>query len=265
MQSQAAQQRKQMRQRMQGTARPRMRQGFAGVGAAAAAGGVDATTPSLPVQSNAAESSRATTATASAAPLSDPYVIASQGDGLTRFSRVGVEGAVMPRVGDVAPPFSVKALDGSPVSLESHRGKTLVLQFGSLSCPVYRGHIDAMKELVGRAPKDTAFLLVYTTEAHPKGSASPYSNREWVPLKNEQEGVLPAQPATFEARCALAREARARFGEKMPVAVDGMDNAAWKAYGARANSAFVIGPEGRIVAVQEWAEPRELARVLGGH
>ncbi len=204
-----------------------------------------------------------TAAFPAATPTPRPLVIAARGDGQARFSSaaIGATGS-MPRIGDVAPALRLTTTDGSVVTLDEFRGRTLVLQFGSLTCPVYRGNIAAMKSLREKAPPNVAFLLVYTTEAHPSGSPSPYANREWVPEKNTLENALKPQTTTLEQRLANAAELRSRFGETGLVAVDGMDNAAWKAFGSRPNSAFVIGPDGRIVLAQEWLEPVSLSKAL---
>jgi hypothetical protein len=107
-----------------------------------------------------------------------------------------------------------------------------------------------------------AFLLVYTLEAHPQGSVSPYSDGEWVPDKNVQEGVLKPQPSDASARIALARETVEKFGVRLPVAVDSMDNKTWAAFGSRPHSAFVLDADGVIVAAQEWTDPGSLRAVL---
>jgi hypothetical protein len=61
-------------------------------------------------------------------------------------------------------------------------------------------------------------------EAHPVD--------EWQLPANEEDGVLIAQHATLEERIAAAREAAARLRLTMPVLVDGMDDAASRAFAA---------------------------------
>ncbi len=74
-----------------------------------------------------------------------------------------------PVVGAPAPAFSVKALDGKELTLESFRGKTLVINVWATWCPPCR---EEMPDLMSAAPKyskdgSVAFLGVDTTEEAP--------------------------------------------------------------------------------------------------
>ncbi|MCX7718192.1 MAG: redoxin domain-containing protein [Candidatus Sumerlaeaceae bacterium] len=195
-----------------------------------------------------------------AAPRGTPYVV--QADHARPQQYRASESGPLPEAGRQAPPFHLITLEGKPVTAETFRGRPLVLEFGSLTCPVFRANIAAMNLLADAVGDRAAFLLVYTLEAHPQGSVSPYSDGEWVPDKNFQEGVLRRQPSDASARMALAREAVEKFGVRLPVAVDSMDNKTWAAFGSRANSAFVLDSAGVIVAAQEWTDPDGLRAVL---
>jgi hypothetical protein len=168
----------------------------------------------------------------------------------------------MPKEGKLAPSFSLETADGATVSLLSYRGKPLVIEFGSITDPIYRRGIGAMDRVYFQYKDKAAFLLIYTLEAHPKGSASPYSNAEWVPERNEQDSVLYPQTANLQERRQRARELMTTQREKMPIAMDSMSNDTWKAYGARPNSAFVISGDGRIIAAQESARPDAISDIL---
>lgn len=75
------------------------------------------------------------------------------------------------------------------------------------------------------------------------------------------------EPRTIEERTALARKFRAEVPGAIPVLIDPIDNRTSKAYGELPNSAFVIGPDGRVAMKQVWAATRdvdrELARLTG--
>ena len=178
-----------------------------------------------------------------------------------RMSGLGV-GVPLPAEGTPAPDFRLTSPGGTSVGSVDLRGRTVVLQFGCITSPVYRGTIAAMNDLRGRASTDTQFLVVYTQEAHPKGGNSPYSDREWIPLKNVEDKVLVPQPGTLDERMENARRVAATMGEGRAVAVDGMDNAVWRAFGGRANSVFVIAPDGVIRAAWEYPDPAALERYL---
>ncbi len=55
---------------------------------------------------------------------------------------------------------------GTSVGLSEFRGRPVVLEFGSYTCPIFCGHIAPMEAIAGRHP-EAAFLVIYTREAHP--------------------------------------------------------------------------------------------------
>src|SRR5829696_8117178 len=87
------------------------------------------------------------------------------------YEHFGLEHRVMDqlggvRVGEAAPDFTATRLDGTQVKLSDLRGKPVVLETGSVSCPMYVGKIQPMNALAFRFP-DVAFLVLYVREAHP--------------------------------------------------------------------------------------------------
>ncbi len=173
--------------------------------------------------------------------------------------------AAEPRVGQTAPDFTLKTPDGTEVRLaDLYAEKPVVLEFGCITCPVYRGRIASMNRLREQVGDAVHWLVIYTVEAHPADTPSPYTGRVWPHQKNEQEGVLIQQPEDYEGRVALAQRVGDEYGEQMQIVVDGMDNAIWEAYGKRPNSAFVIGEDGIVMEKQFWANPRLLAAAFNG-
>ncbi len=168
-----------------------------------------------------------------------------------------------PRIGESAPDFTLGDLEGEAVTLSDlYADRPVVLEFGCLTCPVYRGKIRQMQALRDRFGDACHFVLVYTVEAHPSGSPGPYSGQEWVGDRNRAEGLLIAQPADYEQRLALARRVATERGEGFLILVDGMDNAVWEAYGQRPNSAFLIDQGGTVLEKQFWVQPQQLERRL---
>ena len=80
---------------------------------------------------------------------------------------------------------------------------------------------------------------MYISEAHP--------DDEWQMDVNKEEQVVFKQPTTFAERQALATVLVDRLKYRLPLAVDGIDNAAEKAYAAWPERIYVIGRDGRIV------------------
>lgn len=70
------------------------------------------------------------------------------------------------------------------------------------------------------------------------------------------------QPATFAARCELAKRMRDELEVPLPIYVDGMDDASRALFSDLPSPAFLIGRDGRIVDKLPWADPAPLAAAL---
>ena len=104
--------------------------------------------------------------------------------------------------------------------------------------------------------------LVYTVEAHPVGSRSPYTEGEWDTMWNRLTGVRVRQPEDEESRQEQARVSHDRINYQARMIVDTMDDAVWRSYGSASSPAFVIDQAGRIAARQVWIEPKKIRQVL---
>ena len=168
-----------------------------------------------------------------------------------------------PDIGEQAPLFSLMNLEGHSTSLETLIGENpIVLQFGSHSCPVYRYRRDAMEALYQEFQSFAHFVIVYTVEAHPVGTKSPYSDEEWLTWINRLTNVMIPQPTTLKARQALATQSREHFDIHQAMLVDTMENDVWRQYGSAPSSAFVIDQNGLIVLRQVWINPDEIRMTL---
>lgn len=49
-----------------------------------------------------------------------------------------------PKPGSPAPEFRLETLDGDSLSLAEVRGRPVVLEFGSYTCPIFCGHVESM-------------------------------------------------------------------------------------------------------------------------
>lgn len=168
-----------------------------------------------------------------------------------------------PRLDERAPDFGLPSVDGAQVELADLIGdQPIVLQLGSRSCPVFRNRRHWVEGLIEDYGDRVRFVVVYTLEAHPAGSKSPYSDDEWLTWFNRLAGVRIAQPSSLEERTAQARLTREKLGLSSEVLVDTLDDRVWSAYGAASSPAFVIDREGRVALRQVWIEPREIRRTL---
>ena len=171
--------------------------------------------------------------------------------------------SVAPPVGAPAPRFELQDLHGNVVKLEELIGENpIVLQLGSFSCPVYRNRRHGMASLYREYKDKAKFLVVYTLEAHPVGSKSPYKDREWLTVWNRIARVRVPQAADAAQRQKQAKISHAAMKTQFPMITDGMDNTIWRAYGAVSSPAFVIDRNGQIVLRQVWVNPKEIRKVL---
>ncbi len=89
------------------------------------------------------------------------------------------------------------------------------------------------------ANRDRAdFYVVYIAEAHAVDG--------WQMDANEAEGIRVPQPTTWAARIAVATRCAEQLGLSIPTLVDGMDDAALRAFAAWPERLFVADAAGRL-------------------
>lgn len=168
-----------------------------------------------------------------------------------------------PAIGDQAPAFSLTTINGGTISLDELVGeKPTVLQFGSHSCPVYRFRRFSMSTRYKKYSGQVNFLVVYTLEAHPAGSNSPYADKEWLTFWNRMDGVRITQATTIDQRRQQAKMSHELLSIYYPMAVDKFDNEVWTAYGAASSPAFLLDRNGKVVLRQVWLDPAGIDRAL---
>lgn len=141
-----------------------------------------------------------------------------------------------PRIGQEAPDFSLKALNGSAiVKLSDFREKKpVVLIFSSRTAPSLRLQITNMEQIYQQYKAKTEWYLVYIREADPADRA------------NEAN-----QPETMEERMTAARNLYRDGKISFPVLIDDMDNKVEKAYAAWPERLYVVDKKGKIVYKSE--------------
>ena len=168
-----------------------------------------------------------------------------------------------PNIGDALPDVEVVNLQGETVHLsERIRDRSVVLQFGSYTCPVFRYRRFSMTTVIEKYRDRVDFLVVYTQEAHPVGSPSPYPVEEWVPWLNKLTRIQTRQPDTLLERLNQATSTKKALEYSPEFFVDGMSNSAWRSYGRAPSPAFLIDRHRRILLRQVWVEPVELSEEI---
>ena len=102
------------------------------------------------------------------------------------------------------------------------------------------------------------FLAVYIREAHPEEG--------WILPENRRSGVAVHEPTTADERQVVASSCAVNLRLRMPMVVDGLDNAVASAYGGWPDRLYLIGRNRRI-AFQSGEgpfgfKPDELARAI---
>lgn len=145
--------------------------------------------------------------------------------------------------GEQAPDATLSTLDGEPVTLsELWHDRPAVVEFGSITCPVFTHTIERMNELARRYGDRVNFAVVYTREAHPGQD-------------------VPAHRSIEEKR-ANAAAARREEGIERTVLVDSLEGTTHRAYTAMPNAAYVVGSDGVVAHRADWLEPQRVRETL---
>ena len=146
-----------------------------------------------------------------------------------------------PAPGDKAPDFTLQTVDGTPHRLLDFDGDFLVLETGSITCPLFQSRREGMAKLVQENP-DTGFAILYVREAHP--------------------GATRPQHASESDKLDNARALKTQDKEGRLILVDTFDGAAHKAYGSYPNSVTIINRNGCVVYTSDWNNPAATAKAL---
>ncbi len=144
-------------------------------------------------------------------------------------------------IGEPAPDFAATRVDGTRVALSDYRGKSVVLETGSVTCPMYAGRIETMNALAYRFP-EVEFLVLYVREAHPGERIGPHRRHA--------------------DKVANARLAVQEDGEARTIVVDDQLGTAHHRYGAMPNTVHVIDAQGVVVFRAMWNDPDAVENVL---
>ncbi|MBL4869796.1 MAG: redoxin domain-containing protein [Robiginitomaculum sp.] len=145
------------------------------------------------------------------------------------------------KIGDTLPAFSLQGLDGKNVSLNNFAGQVMVIETGSISCPLYIGKIKPMNTLVQENP-DVAFLVIYIREAHP-GKKIPNHQIQSEKAKN-------------------ANRLKDKEPENRTILIDTLKGDIHKKLGLLPNMAYVIGADRKVLYRADWNIPSRIAEVL---
>lgn len=146
-----------------------------------------------------------------------------------------------PMVGEKAPDFELKTIDGDIQSLLEFDGEFLVLEMGSITCPLFQSRRPVM-ETLGHKIDGVSNAILYVREAHPGANIPSHKN--------------------FEDKIACASRLKKTDGETRIVFVDGIEGHAHQAFGSMPNAVFIINRNGCVVFRSEWNTPSATRKAL---
>jgi len=146
-----------------------------------------------------------------------------------------------PKPGEHFPDFSLKDASGNIVGLTDFKGKWVILESGSISCPQYINNINMMSDLEKKFT-DIIFLVLYVREAHPGNK-------------------IPAH-TSYEAKKNLANRVKQEYQDRRTILVDSREGECHQRLGSRPNLIYLISPERKVVFRSDWNVPEKLEEIL---
>lgn len=146
-----------------------------------------------------------------------------------------------PSVGDKAPEFTLSTSDGDMRPLLEFDGEFLVLEMGSISCPLFQSRRPAMETLDSKI-EGVSTAILYVREAHPGAD-------------------IPSHKS-FDDKISCASRLKDTDGETRVIFVDNFEGTVHQAYGSMPNAVFIINKNGCVVFRSEWNNPAATRKAL---
>ncbi len=151
-----------------------------------------------------------------------------------------------PDLGEKSPDFLLSTINDKKINLLDFSGQFLVLELGSITCPLFQGRREGMGDLVDKYP-NISFSVLYIREAHPGNK-------------------IPAH-RSIKDKVAYAKSLH-NDGETRNILIDDLAGTAHSSYGGYPNAVFIINKNGCIVFRSDWnsvpATKKALNKLLGG-
>ena len=137
---------------------------------------------------------------------------------------------------------AVFTFDGEKKKISDYIGdKPLVLEIGSMTCPMYARSAREMKIMPDKYP-GLDFAVLYVREAHP--------------------GEKVGHHESIEDKIDIAKMSCEKHHEDRVVLVDGLEGAGHQAYGSKPNSIYIIGTDGTILFRSIWNNAPQIGDIL---
>ncbi len=146
-----------------------------------------------------------------------------------------------PKAGETMLDFTLHTMEGEKVSLSDYKGQWVVLETGSLTCPMYVKNIKPIDKVKVKYP-DVKFLVVYVREAHPGSRRGAHED--------------------LSQKTQMAKELQENYHEKRDILIDDVDGSMHQAYGSFPNMIYIINPEGVVTYRCDWSFAKNIDRIL---
>ncbi|MEE2745644.1 MAG: deiodinase-like protein [Pseudomonadota bacterium] len=137
--------------------------------------------------------------------------------------------------------YTLTDLEGNEVSLSDYKGKWLVIESGSMTCPMYVKNVKAFSRLKEKY-SDVEWLVVYVREAHP--------------------GEKTGQASSINEKIDYARRNKEYYNENRRIIVDSVDGKWHHDWGLLPNTVYVINPQGTVIYRADWSFANRVDKVL---
>lgn len=158
------------------------------------------------------------------------------------------------QAGDTAFDFTLYNLNGDSLNLETalSNGRPVLLIAASYTCPVYRGMVPVINDVVNTYAGLLDVYIIYTIEAHPDIDTSVYFGYVHTGTPNIQAGILYRQPTTYGERKVVVDDMLDSMTTLAPVFIDGPCNNWWSTYGPAPNNSYLIDTNGIVFSKHGW-------------
>ena len=144
-------------------------------------------------------------------------------------------------LGGKAPDYELDTVSGPKRRLLDFEGDFLILEMGSITCPLFQSRRTIMEPLHVSYP-NIASAVLYVREAHPGAEIGGH--------KSQSDKI------------SCATRLQQNDGETRRIYVDDFDGTAHKAYGSMPNAVFIINRNGCVVFRADWNNPSATRKAI---
>jgi hypothetical protein len=169
--------------------------------------------------------------------------------------------------GKEVPSLTLFSADNKPLNFNEEsrkKQKPLLIITGSYTCDISRKNLPSVQSLAEKFGSKVEIVMVYTLDAHPYDSPSPYSPTGEVALAmdNVRDNIKAAQPKTYGERVELAKEWISETDISVPLVIDNPQNEFWWAFGQRPNMCYLIDTSGKVVFRELWFNEKDVKKAI---